>query len=103
MLVTVERAMSEQDYSKGHLPGVDDFLTWAKQSMGQLKKNPSNFLLDADKPSSVNRVNTILKSPHLMRYEEARRFEAELRREAMKQGQELLPMPRGCLNGSVVA
>ena len=85
--------MSFSTGSNVRLPDPEAFIRWVKHSLADLDMRASNFLVDDDKPGSVNRLNNIIKNPQSLRMSLAIRLEREIREEAEKRGVELLPFP----------
>lgn len=79
------------------LPQTNEFLRWVKRSLADLSMRPSNFLLDPNKPGSINRLSNIYKNPSSLKLGEAQNLELEIRTAAASKDVELLP-----LNGSPI-
>ncbi|WP_282094347.1 hypothetical protein [Epibacterium ulvae] len=81
------------------LPTNEEFITWVKRAIADLNAKPSHFLVDKDRPGSVNRVSEIMKKPENLRLRIAHRLESELLSVAEQKGKTLLPILPRCQCG----
>jgi len=73
------------------LPTRQEFVDWAKSSMLELGKRPSQFLGNG-LPSGKNRTSVLLASQKRLNMELARQLQTELCEEARRQGKRLTPL-----------
>jgi hypothetical protein len=74
------------------MPTPEQFAFWVEQSLRQLRKRPSHFLLDEGKPGSKNRVSNFLNAPENLKLHLASELQRQILTDAVRSGVNLQPI-----------
>lgn len=74
------------------IPSPDQFSRWVEESLAQLGKRPSHYLLECKKPGLKNRVSNFMKCPENMRLVMACELQRQILTDAVRQGANLKPI-----------